>query len=177
MSPEQAALLHKAQESQRAARLLADQEFYDFAVSRAYYAMFYIVEAFLLGEGLAFSKHSAVISEYGQRFAKPERVPRKFHRYLIEGADSRNAGDYDIGPGLSKAEAELRLQLQALSGKAGWRGSGASQSRDKALVCWKLWLGLSLRWTDSLQLFFQPLCKEEFQQTLVWHISLVGEDL
>ena len=55
MSPEQAALLHKAQESQRAARLLADQGFYDFAVSRAYYAMFYIVEAFLLGEGLAFA--------------------------------------------------------------------------------------------------------------------------
>ena len=109
MSPEQAALLHKAQESQRAARLLADQGFYDFAVSRAYYAMFYIVEAFLLGEGLAFSKHSAVISEFGQRFAKPERVPRKFHRYLIEGADSRNAGDYDIGPGLSKDEAERQI--------------------------------------------------------------------
>lgn len=74
MTAEQAALLQKAQKSLRAARLLADQGFYDFAVSRAYYAMFYIAEAFLLGEGLAFSKHSAVISAFGERFAKSGRV-------------------------------------------------------------------------------------------------------
>ena len=30
----------------------------DFAASRVYYAMFYIAQAFLEGEGLAFSKHS-----------------------------------------------------------------------------------------------------------------------
>ena len=62
MIPEQAALLKKARDSLRAARVLADQEhLYDFAVSRAYYTIFYAAEAFLLGEGLAFSKHSAVI--------------------------------------------------------------------------------------------------------------------
>ncbi|MEW6378168.1 MAG: HEPN domain-containing protein [bacterium] len=55
MTVEQTALLQKSQESLRAARLLAEQGFYDFAVSRAYYAMFYVAEAFLLGEGLAYS--------------------------------------------------------------------------------------------------------------------------
>lgn len=70
MIPEQAALLRKAQDSLRAARLLADQQLYDFAVSRAYYAMFYVAQAFLLGEGLSFSKHSAVIAAFGQQFAK-----------------------------------------------------------------------------------------------------------
>jgi len=59
---------------------------------------------------LAFSKHSAVISSFGQRFAKTARVPAEFHRYLIEGADSRNTGDYDIGPGLSKAEATKQIK-------------------------------------------------------------------
>jgi hypothetical protein len=43
MTPEQAALLKKARDSLRAARVLADQErLYDFAVSRAYYSMFYV---------------------------------------------------------------------------------------------------------------------------------------
>ena len=40
MTAEQEALLHKARDSLKAARMLADQEFYDFAVSRAYYTMF-----------------------------------------------------------------------------------------------------------------------------------------
>jgi len=61
MTPEQAALLKKAKDSLDAARLLVERSFYDFGVSRTYYAMFYIAEAFLLGEGLSFSKHSAVM--------------------------------------------------------------------------------------------------------------------
>ena len=40
MTPEQQALLHKARDSVRAASLLSDAGLYDFAVSRAYYAMF-----------------------------------------------------------------------------------------------------------------------------------------
>lgn len=110
MTLEQEALLRKAKDSLRGARVLADQKLYDFAVSRAYYTMFYVAEAFLLGEGLAFSKHSAVIASFGQRFAKTGRVSGEFHRYLIEGADSRNTGDYDIGPGLSKAEATKQIK-------------------------------------------------------------------
>lgn len=55
MTPEQAALLHKADESLQAAQLLAGQNFHGFAVSRAYYAMYYIAEAFLLEKGLSFS--------------------------------------------------------------------------------------------------------------------------
>ena len=56
----------------------------DFAESRAYYAMFYIVEAFLEGEGMSFSKHSAVISAFGREFARTNRVPVEFHRFLID---------------------------------------------------------------------------------------------
>ena len=105
MTTEQAALFKKAKDSLDAARLLVEQGFYDFAVSRAYYAMFYVAEAFLLGEGLSFSKHSAVIAAFGQHFVKTGRVPQEFHRYLIEGEDSRNVGDYDIASGLNKEEA------------------------------------------------------------------------
>ena len=113
MTSEQLALLQKAQDSLQAARLLTDQDFYDFAVSRAYYAMFYAAEALLLSEGLAFSKHSAVIAAFGQHFAKTRRVPPELHRYLIEGEASRNVGDYDVGPGLSKDEAIRQITRAA----------------------------------------------------------------
>jgi uncharacterized protein (UPF0332 family) len=109
LTPDQTALIKKAQESLRAAKLLAKDELYDFAASRAYYAMFYIAEAFLLEEGAAYSKHSAVISAFGQKFAKTGRVPQPFHRYLIEGQEIRNIGDYDTGPGLSDEQAAEQI--------------------------------------------------------------------
>jgi uncharacterized protein (UPF0332 family) len=105
MTPEQAALLNKARDSVRGAKLLADDGLYDFAISRAYYAMFYVAEPFLLGQGLSFSKHSAVIAAFGERFAKTNIVPLEFHRYLIEGQDKRNVGDYQIGPNLTATQA------------------------------------------------------------------------
>ena len=110
MMPEQQALLKKAENSLAAAQLLLNEGFYDFAVSRIYYAMFYIAEAFLLGEGLAFSSHSAVIAAFGRHFAKTERVPPEFHRYLIQAQDSRLISDYDPSSQLTEASAINHLE-------------------------------------------------------------------
>ena len=109
MTAEQAALLQKARDSLRAAKLLEADELHDFAVSRAYYAMFYVAEAFLLGDALSFSKHSAVMAAFGERFAKSDPLSAEFHRYLLEAQQSRNVGDYDIGPGLSETQATEQI--------------------------------------------------------------------
>jgi uncharacterized protein (UPF0332 family) len=71
-----------------------DTGYPDFAASRAYYAMFYVAQAFLEGEGLAYSKHSAVIAAFGQRFTRTNVLPVELHRYLIEAQAARHAGDY-----------------------------------------------------------------------------------
>jgi uncharacterized protein (UPF0332 family) len=105
MMLDQSALLEKAHASLMAAQLLNDQGFHDFATSRAYYAMFNVAEALLLGEGLTFSKHSAVIAAFGKSFVKTGRLPERLHRYMIEGQESRNVGDYDVEPGLTEQEA------------------------------------------------------------------------
>jgi uncharacterized protein (UPF0332 family) len=110
MTAEQMALVRKAQASLDAARALHGLRFFDFAVSRAYYTMFYVAQAMLLGEGLAFSKHSAVIAAFGREFAQTNPALEDFHRYLIDGQDSRNIGDYDIGPGISEGEAVEQIQ-------------------------------------------------------------------
>ena len=95
MTPEQRSLLIRAQESVDAVELLHQAGYHGFAASRAYFAMFYAAEAFLLGKGLAFSKHSGVNAAFGQHFVKTGIVPPEFHRYLIRGMDLRHAGDYD----------------------------------------------------------------------------------
>lgn len=67
--------------------------------------MFYIAEAILDLEGLAFSSHSAVIAAFGQRFVKPGTVPADFHRYLQKGQDLRLRGDYDEAYQVTREEA------------------------------------------------------------------------
>lgn len=95
MTPEQQALLEKATRSLQVARVLNQQNLPEFAASRAYYTMFYIASAFLEGEGLAFSRHSAVISAFGREFANTGRVPVEFHRYLIAAELISRQADYN----------------------------------------------------------------------------------
>ena len=110
MTPEQAALVIKAERSIAAARSLARGGYHDFAVARAYYAMFYLASALLLGDELAFSKHSAVIAEFGRHLVKTGRVGAEFHAFLREAQDQRNLGDYDTGASLGNAEAEEQIR-------------------------------------------------------------------
>ncbi len=109
MSPEQQFLLQKAQRSLEAAQNLMKQGFHDFAVSRAYYAMFYVAEALLDQLGLAFSSHAAVISAFGQHFAKTGQLPAEFHRYLIDAQAQRTRADYDLQPNLAQSDAEALI--------------------------------------------------------------------
>lgn len=109
MTPDQEELLRMARESLNASRLLLEGGFPRFAASRAYYTMFYVAQAFLEGEGLAFSKHSAVIAGFGQHFARPGRVPAEFHRYLLEAIDIRHEGDYATRPSISESQAAHQI--------------------------------------------------------------------
>jgi hypothetical protein len=55
-----------------------------FSVARSYYAMFYVAEALLLGRGLSFSRHSAVIAAFGLHFTKTCVFPGEYQRHLTE---------------------------------------------------------------------------------------------
>ena len=109
MTSEQQQLLEKAHNSLRASKILSTEEIYDVAVSRAYYAMFYIAEAFLLDDNLTFSKHSAVISKFGEYFARTGRVPVEFHRHLIQAEQSRIRADYDAASQVTQTEADEQI--------------------------------------------------------------------
>jgi uncharacterized protein (UPF0332 family) len=104
LNQEVEALLEKAGRSRKAAAKLFKDGDIDFAASRAYYSLFYTAEALLLSRGLSFSRHSAVIANFGKEFAKTGVLNPKFHHYLTESQDRRNIGDYSILAEVTKEE-------------------------------------------------------------------------
>ncbi|GEM_PF-187513 len=110
MTPEITGLLDKAKQSAEAAQYLLADNYVDFAASRAYYAMFYALEALLLTKSLSFSKHSAVISAFGKEYIKSGIFDPCFHRAVIDAFDLRNAGDYGTIHAVSEALASQTIQ-------------------------------------------------------------------
>lgn len=109
MIPEQEALINKAKESLKAAKILNKDRLFDFAISRAYYAMFYVAEAFLLKKDLTFSKHSAVISAIGNKFVRSGEMPKKFHKNLLESFNNRAIGDYNTETGFTEQDGKEEI--------------------------------------------------------------------
>lgn len=67
--------MKKAHRSLRSARNLLEDGDHDFAMSRAYYAMFYAATAALLSQNIMRAKHAGVIAAFGQQFVKSGRLP------------------------------------------------------------------------------------------------------
>ena len=109
MNEEMKALLKKAQDSIKGARILFDDELFGFAASRAYYAMFYLVNAILLTKEMSFSKHQAVVASFGQHFVKTKIFEQKFHQYLIEAFEQRQIGDYEPLEEITKETAQKSI--------------------------------------------------------------------
>jgi uncharacterized protein (UPF0332 family) len=107
MTTEQEALIRKAHKSLQAAKLLLSNAMPDFAASRAYYTMFYIASALLLGKGLSFSKHGSLIAAFGLHFVKTGEIDAKFHRRLIDAQDNRVIGDYSSTSSLTETETSV----------------------------------------------------------------------
>ena len=89
-------LLDKARRSLQAAeRLLRDGD-NDFALSRAYYAMFYAARALLLTRDIRRSKHSVVIAAFNEQFIQGGELPRDLFLKLRDGFEDRAEGDYGL---------------------------------------------------------------------------------
>lgn len=90
--------------------LAATENFARWAVSDAYYVMFYCARALLLGKGQVFRSHGQLIASYGREFAATDVLPRHLHRYLIDSSELRTKGDYDLYPDIERCEAKEHLQ-------------------------------------------------------------------
>jgi uncharacterized protein (UPF0332 family) len=96
MKPNTEKLLKKSARSIRAAGVLLERGDVDFAVSRAYYAMFYVAAALLNEKNLKFKKHGGVHSAFAEQFIKARQMDPKFHGWMVDAFDERIQGDYDV---------------------------------------------------------------------------------
>ncbi|MEI6501956.1 MAG: HEPN domain-containing protein [Armatimonadota bacterium] len=110
MTDQQAGLIAKAERSIRVAEMLVGTGDTDFSVSRSYYAMFYLAEALLLGEGERFSSHGAVLSALGRRFAVTGRIPKHVHQHMHRAYEAREAGDYHIANEIADDVASTQVE-------------------------------------------------------------------
>jgi uncharacterized protein (UPF0332 family) len=119
------AILQRADDSLRAARLLAAEGLNDAAASRAYYAAFYAATALLIHHGLEFGKHSGVMAAIHRHFVKPGHLDTTRGKELNWLFQLRTIGDYgeahhvvadDAGKAVQAAERIL-LAMRALLGE------------------------------------------------------------
>lgn len=106
MKDEISEIIRKAERSLNAALGLFEEENFDFAVSRAYYSMFYMAEAVLLTKSLSFSKHSGVMSGFNQHFIKAGIFEYKYYEMFRLAFEQRNIGDYKFLQQISKETAQ-----------------------------------------------------------------------
>ncbi len=80
------------------AKLLAQGEFAEQAISRAYFGALYAAEAALLFLGQTRSKHAGVIAAFGKLVIREGGFDERTGRLLRSLFDRRNAADYGSFP-------------------------------------------------------------------------------
>lgn len=90
--------LDRARRELEAATLLVEHRLAEPAVSRAYYAAFYAAEAALAELGVTRSKHSGVISAFGEQLVRQHGFDPRTGRLLRLLFTRRGAADYSFDP-------------------------------------------------------------------------------
>jgi uncharacterized protein (UPF0332 family) len=98
-------LILRARKYLESAKLLCDNHDFESCTSRAYYAMFYSVQALLLTNQLSFSSHKGVLSAFGQHFVKTGIFPKEMSKQLNLAFEKRQLGDYEFTFVINEEEA------------------------------------------------------------------------
>lgn len=87
--------IDSAYKTVEAAKLLADRGFWNSAVNRLYYAIFYAVNALLVLNDIPTKSHSATKSKFSQHFIKIGKIDKKYGKLFAQLYDWRQKGDYE----------------------------------------------------------------------------------
>jgi len=98
--------LSRARSALRSAESLLQLDELPDAVNRLYYACFYAVTALLSTEGIRVSRHTGVLSKFGELWTQPGRFPRQMGRFIHDMFERRLEGDYGEAASFDRAEVE-----------------------------------------------------------------------
>jgi len=87
--------IETAYKTLEAAKVLANNGFWNSSVNRLYYALFYAVNALLVLNEIPTKSHSATKSQFSMHFIKTGRLDKKYGRLLSQLFDWRQKGDYE----------------------------------------------------------------------------------
>jgi len=107
------AMIQKGRRALQAAEDHAAHGDADFAASKAYYAVFHLMQAVLLTKGRTYSKHAGVISGFSEQFIKPGIVPMAFGEAIQRLRKHRELGDYGYQLSVEPDEATRDVHVAA----------------------------------------------------------------
>lgn len=107
--PDIAAIVAKAEDKLKTARLDFANGQYDDAVSRAYYAVYHMMTAVLFRHGQVYSSHAQTIGAFNRDFIKTGIFPKEYTRMIQGLFEDRQAGDYDVVLRIDQATAEADI--------------------------------------------------------------------
>lgn len=102
--------LGRARKSLKASKILANDELFEDAASRAYYAMFHAAKALLISRDVVPKTHKGLISKFGEEFVKTHEIDKEKLRELSHGFRMRMKSDYEAEFSLSSAEITLLIE-------------------------------------------------------------------
>ncbi len=95
----------QAEEKLRVAELLLKEGFYNDAVSRAYYCIFFAASALLSTKGISIKTHKGLLSQFSLGFIKTGQIDDSFIKAFKIAKELREEADYSIVRQLSREEA------------------------------------------------------------------------
>ena len=87
--------LESARKTFEAAKILAENGYWNSSVNRLYYSLFYALKALLLFHNIETKKHSNIKSQFSLHFVKTDRFDKKYGQLFSELMDWRQKGDYE----------------------------------------------------------------------------------
>ncbi len=98
--------LSRAKKTLNSAKLLLDNDYYEDAISRSYYAVLHAAKAVLILEGISTSSHRAVRRLFGQHIIKTGKIDVKYGKIFNMEQDNRVKADYDAMYFVEYADAQ-----------------------------------------------------------------------
>ena len=99
-----------AAETLSAADYLLKGGYYNDAVSRAYYAMFYASRAILASRNLHPKGHKGLVLQFGLELVKKGFIEETYGRALSHAKERRETVDYNIDAVMTPEEAEIIIE-------------------------------------------------------------------
>lgn len=87
--------ISKAKETVQEINILIENELWNTAINRLYYACYYAVIALLVKYDLQAQTHAGVRKMFGLHFVKSGLIPKESGKFYSDIFDLRQTGDYD----------------------------------------------------------------------------------